>query len=409
MSIPEVLLALVIIWISALIFGEVAERLGQPAVLGELVGGLVVGIGGLGWIDPNEEIIRLFAEIGVLLLLLEIGLETKLRSLLETGGAATAVALTGMALPFAAGYAAAAALGAEPILAVFFGATLTATSVGVTARVLRDLGRLDSPEARVILGAAIIDDVLGLVLLTLVTGVLAGGEISAAGALGMLAIALFFLCGSLLLGRVLIPRALRVISRMRVQGVLMPAAVALAFSLALLAQVAGSATIIGAFAAGLILGGTGQRREIEEQVRPIAHLFVPVFFVVVGAQVDLRPFNPLQPESWPIISGVLVLSLLAVVTKWVAGLAPFWLPFRKSVIGAGMVPRGEVGLIFAQVGRSSGLLSEERFSALVLIVMITTFVAPVMLRRLLSRESEDAEAEPPGPHGGVEELVTGVE
>jgi Kef-type K+ transport system membrane component KefB len=324
------------------------------------------------------------------------------------------VAVTGVALPLAGGYLVGLAFGAEPILALFLGATLTATSVGVTARVLRDLGRLDSPEARVILGAAVIDDVLGLMLLTLITRVLAGGSLSAGGALRTLVTGVAFLAGAILLGHWLAPRGARLLGRLRVQGALIAASMSLAFALALLADLAGSAAILGAFAAGLILAGTDQRLRIERTVRPVAHLFVPIFFVVVGAQVDLRPFNPLVSGNWPLIAGVLGLSALAIATKWAAGVAPFWLDCRKNVIGVGMIPRGEVGLIFAQVGRTSGLLSEGQFGGIVLVVMITTFAAPVLLRRMLSRDegsgAAGAGADGPAEHTeGVEELVSGIE
>lgn len=402
MHIEQLLLALVVVWVSSQLFGEVAERLKQPAVLGELFAGVIVGVGGLGLIDPGEEVMHLLAEIGVLILLFEIGLEMQLKELLRVGGAAAVVAVTGIFLPLAGGYAAGIALGAEPMLALFLGATFTATSVGVTARVLRDLGHLNSPEARVILGAAVIDDVLGLVLLTIITGILAGGALSAGVALRIVGVAVAFLAVALFLGRLLVPHGLRLIAGLRVQGVLVPAAMVLAFGLALVAEEAGSAAIIGAFAAGLILAETDRRHQIEQDVRPIAHLFVPIFFVVVGAQVDLRPFNPLDPANWTLLGGVLGLSLLAIATKWAAGVAPFWIRGRKSVIGVGMVPRGEVGLIFAQVGRSSGLLTEEHFSAIVLVVMITTFVAPILLRSLLPPLPKE-----PAPPRGIEELVGG--
>ena len=408
MSLAELLLALIVIWVAAQAFGELAERLKQPAVLGELFAGVVIGVGGLGWIDPHEETIHLLAELGVLLLLFAIGLETRLKDLLQVGGASTAVAVTGVLLPLGAGYAAGRVVGADPLLSLFLGATLTATSVGVTARVLRDLGHLGSPEARVILGAAVIDDILGLVLLALVTAVLAGGQVSAGRAVALLAIAVLFLVVALLAGRVLVSRLFQLIPRLQIPGSLLTASLVLAFGLALLAARSGSAAIIGAFAAGMILAETGHRERIEEQVRHVGHLFVPIFFVVVGAQVDLRPFNPLEPANWPPLAGVVALSAIAMLTKWAAGVAPFWIRARKNVIGVGMIPRGEVGLIFAQVGRTSGLLDGRQFSAVVMIVMITTFAAPILLRRMLVPR-----AAPPGPPAGppkgkpsVEELVS---
>jgi Kef-type K+ transport system membrane component KefB len=403
MHIETLLFTLALIWVGAELFGELAERFRQPAVLGELLAGVALGVGGLGLVDPRAEIVHLLAEIGVVILLFEIGLEMRLADLLRVGGTSSVVAVVGVVLPLAAGYATGIALGAEPVLALFLGATLTATSVGVTARVLRDLGRLDSTEARVILGAAVIDDVLGLVLLTLITGVLAGGEVTAGVALRVVGVAVAFLAGALLLGRILVPPGLRMIVRLRSQNALVPAALTLAFLLAVLSAGAGSATIIGAFAAGLILAETERRHDIGRDLRPVAHFFVPIFFVVVGAQVDLRPFNPFAPGGATLLLGVLGVSAIAVVTKWAAGFAPFWIRARKNAIGLGMVPRGEVGLVFAQVGRTSGLLSDEQFAAIVLIVMITTFLAPILLRASLPPRAPAEE----GRHRAVEDLVAG--
>ena len=403
MPIETLLLTLALIWVGAEVFGELAERFRQPAVLGELLAGVVLGVGGLGLVDPGAEVVHLLAEIGVVILLFEIGLEMRLVDLLRVGGASSVVAVVGVLLPLAAGYFAGIALGAEPVLALFLGATFTATSVGVTARVLRDLGRLESLEARIVLGAAVIDDVLGLVLLTLVTGVVAGGEVTAGIALRIVAVAVAFLAGALLVGRILVPPGLRLIMKLRSQNALVPAAMTLAFLLAVLSSAAGVATIVGAFAAGLILAETERRHDIGRDLRPVAHFFVPVFFVVVGAQVDLRPFNPFAPGGGTLLLAVLGLSLLAVVTKWVAGFAPFWIKARKNAIGLGMVPRGEVGLVFAQVGRSSGLLSEEQFAAVVLVVMITTFLAPILLRATLPPRPEAGA----GRASGVEGLVAG--
>jgi Kef-type K+ transport system membrane component KefB len=362
-------------------------------------------------VDPGQEVIHLLAEVGVLVLLFEIGLETNLRGLLHVGGGAAAVAVTGVALPFVAGFGLALLLGAEPLFAAFMGATFTATSVAVTARVLRDLRQLDTPEARVILGAAVIDDVLGLAILLVITGILAGGELSVISALRRLAISVVVLGGSIAVGRLVIPSAMRALSGMRVRGVLVPVSISLAFSLALLADLAGSAMILGAFAAGLILAGTDQRKEIERGVRPVAHLLVPIFFVTVGAQVDLSAFDPRDRAAWPLIAEVLGLAVLAVATKWAAGHSAFWLRIRRNVVGAGMVPRGEVGLIFAQMGFATAALTPEFFGALMLMVMGTTFVTPPWLawiagahREVFSVDEPDAEEQ---DIGTMDDLVSG--
>jgi Kef-type K+ transport system membrane component KefB len=385
---------------AAKLFGELAERIGQPAVLGELLAGVLLGGSALGVVPAGgveAELIHLLAELGVLLLLFEIGLETDLREMFRVGPAALAVAVVGVALPFWFGYlywryAPHAASGSGDLVsaAVFIGATLTATSVGITARVLSDLGRMSTVEARIIIGAAVIDDVLGLVILSVVSGVAAGAAVTVLGVLHTLAVAVGFLVVAVLLGRFLAPRLFDLIDRMRVRYVLVVASIAFGLALAALAGLAGSAMIIGAFAAGLILSGTNQFDTIEQEVRPVASIFAPVFFVSVGASVNLGLLNPSTPEARAtlLIAGVLI--LLAVLGKVAAGWAAPWTRFRRLVVGVGMVPRGEVGLIFADIGRRSGVLGDEVFGAVLLTVMVTTFIAPPALKALFASAEQDA-------------------
>jgi Kef-type K+ transport system membrane component KefB len=274
--------------------------------------------------------------------------------------------------------------------AIFIGATLTATSVGITARVLSDLRRLSTLEARIILGAAIIDDVLGLVILSVVSGVAAGAAITVMSILTTLAVAAGFLVAAVLVGRFVLPRLFDVIVRMRVRYVLVVAAVAFALGLSALAELAGSALIIGAFAAGIILSGTNQFDTIEHEVRPVASIFTPIFFVNVGAGLDLHLLNPGSPAARGTLIVALVLTLLAIAGKIVAGWAAPWVPIRRLVVGVGMVPRGEVGLIFADIGRRSGVLSNEVFGAVLLVIMVTTFVAPPGLKALFGNSARPA-------------------
>jgi Kef-type K+ transport system membrane component KefB len=344
-------------------------------------------------------VIHVLAELGVLLLLFEIGLETDLREMFRVGPAALAVAVVGIALPFAFGYffwryAPHAASGTSDLVtaAIFIGATLTATSVGITARVLSDLGRMNTPEARIIIGAAVIDDVLGLVILSVVTGVAAGAAVSFLGILWTLAIAVGFLVVAVLLGRFLAPRLFDVIDRMRVRYVLVVASIAFALALAALAGLAGSALIIGAFAAGIILSGTNQFDTIEHEVRPVASIFTPIFFVSVGSSVNLALLNPSTPAARATLLMAGVLILLAVIGKVAAGWAAPWIKFRRLVVGVGMVPRGEVGLIFADIGRRSGVLGDEVFGAVLLMVMVTTFIAPPALKALFAPASASSDS-----------------
>jgi len=391
-DIARLFLALAAILVAAKLLGELAERVGQPAVLGELVAGVLLG-GSVLRVVPSEgvsgELIHVLAQLGVVLLLFEIGLETDLREMSRVGTASLAVAVVGVIVPFGLAYLywayvphPAAGQAHLTTTAIFVGATLTATSVGITARVLSDLGRLNTPEARIIIGAAVIDDVLGLVILSVVSGVAAGAAVSLLGIVRTLAVAIGFLVGAVLVGRYLVPKLFDVVVRMRVRYVLLVFAVAFALGLSALAALAGSALIVGAFAAGIILSGTNQFDTIEHEIRPVAAVFTPIFFVSVGASVNLRLLDPTSMSSRGTLLVAAVLTAIAIVGKLAAGWAAPWSRFRRLVVGVGMVPRGEVGLIFADVGRRSGVLSDEVFGAVLLMVMVTTFVAPPGLKAL---------------------------
>ena len=392
-SIPSLFLVLATMLVAAKLLGELAERIGQPAVLGELVAGVVLGGSVLGVVPASgtaADVVRVFAELGVVLLLFEIGLETDLREMFRVGTASLSVAMVGVILPFALGFAYwayvphAASGGVTDLTAaaVFVGATMTATSVGITARILSDLSRMNTQEARIIIGAAVIDDVIGLVILTVVSGMAAGASVSAFGILRISAVAVGFLVIAVLVGRFAVPRLFDLVVRMRVRYVLLVFAFAFALGLSAVAAVAGSALIIGAFAAGIILSGTNQFDTLEREVRPVASIFTPIFFVSVGASVNLRLLDPTQEGSAGLLGIAGALIVLAIAGKIAAGWAAPWFPFRRIVVGVGMVPRGEVGLIFADIGRRSGVLNEAVFGAFLLMIMVTTFVAPPALRLL---------------------------
>ena len=397
-SIPGIFLVLAAMLVAAKLLGELAERVGQPAVLGELIAGVLLGGSVLG-IVPTEgtgaEIIHLLAELGVVLLLFEIGLETDLKEMFRVGTASLSVAAVGVALPFAFGFAywaylphaASAGIPDLTMSAIFVGATLTATSVGITARVLSDLGQMHTPEARIIIGAAIIDDILGLVILTVVSGMAAGVSVGPLGVLRVLAVAVGFLVIAVLVGRFVAPRLFDLVVRMRVRYVLLVFAIAFALGLSAAAAIIGSALIIGAFAAGVILSGTNQFDTIEHEVRPVASIFTPIFFVSVGASVNLGLLNPAHEGGGGVLGVAAVLTVLAIVGKLAAGWAAPWVKFRRLVVGVGMVPRGEVGLIFADIGRRAGVLNEAVFGAVLVTVMATTFVAPPGLKLLFGRSS----------------------
>ncbi len=375
--------------LGAKIFGELAERIGQPSVLGELLAGVILGPSVLGLV-PLSQGIFLLAEIGVVLLLFEVGLETDLDELLRVGGPALAVALAGMVLPFAGGYALSRALGYPTITAIFVGAALTATSIGITARVLSELSALKTPEGQIILGAAVIDDVLGLVILAIVSKLAQTGTLSTLAALKSTGLAIGFLLVALVVGIPLGKRLVDVVSRTSVRGTLGAAAVAFAVFVAWGAKKAESAPIVGAFAAGLALARTNRRHDIDAALKPVVDIFAPVFFVYVGTEVDVRFLNPAVPENRPALLLGLGLTLIGFLGKLAAGFCA-WGRVRRAFIGAGMVPRGEVGLIFASLGLAEKALPDRVFVAVLLAVFATTFVAPPLLK-LLRPKPADARA-----------------
>ncbi len=384
--------------------GALFERLGQPAVLGELIAGILLGAGGLRVIptapdDPLTPVVALLAEVGVVVLLFEVGLETDLKAMARVGVAAGAVAVVGVVAPFALGFAywmsplhpAEHTVADALTTAIFVGATLTATSVGITARVLADLRCLHTMESRLILGAAVIDDVLGLVILGAVSGLAAGAAVTLSGVARIFAVAVGFLVAAVALGLALAPRVFGLIDRMRVRGVLLVSAFGFLLLLAALADRAGSALIIGAFAAGIILSGTNQFDAINERMKPVADIFTPMFFLSIGAAVDLRVWNPLDPANRETLAIGGALFLIAVLGKLASGWAVPWRRYNRWAVGVGMAPRGEVGLIFAQIGLGAGLLSPGLFSAILLMVIGTTLVAPPLLKLAFARGGSTAE------------------
>ena len=374
------LLAFASALLGAKLLGELVERIGQPAVLGELIAGVILGSSVLGWV-PLSEGLLLLAEIGVVLLLFEVGLETDLTELLKVGGPAIAVAIVGMVLPFAGGYLLSMAAGLSPVTRIFVGAALTATSIGITARVLTELNMLDTREGRIVLGAAVVDDVLGLVVLAVVSQIAAGGAIGAGSIVQASALALGFCVVAIAVGMPLGRRLIGVVSRANARGFLVAASVSFALLMAVAARAAGSAEIVGAFACGLILARTNRRHDIDEALKPVVDIFAPIFFVSVGAQVDVRLLNPFEASNRSALLLALGLTAVGFAGKFAAGFAA-GRGVRHAFVGAGMVPRGEVGLVFAAVGRTSGAFAPGVFAAVVVTVMATTFLAPPLLKAL---------------------------
>jgi len=369
----------------AKLFGELAERAGQPAVLGELLVGVFLGPSVLGLV-PLSDGVLLLAEIGVILLLFEVGLETDLTELVRVGGPALLVALAGMVLPFLGGWSLALAAGQSSLTAIFVGAAMTATSIGITARILSELSVLKTREGQIILGAAVVDDVLGLVVLAVVAQIAEKGGVAAGAAIRATVFSIGFLAVALAVGIPLGQRLVRVVGHANVRGVLVAASVSFALLIAWAAKAAGSAPIVGAFAAGVALARTNRRHDIDTALKPAVDLFAPVFFVAVGAQVDVKLLNPLVAENRSSLLLAGALTLAGFLGKFLAGFC-VWGRVRRAFIGAGMVPRGEVGLIFASIGRETGALEPRVFVAVVIAVFATTFLAPPLLKALAPRKA----------------------
>ncbi|HEX5615148.1 MAG TPA: cation:proton antiporter [Acidimicrobiia bacterium] len=378
MDVNEILLDLLVVLLAAKVVAEVADRLRLPGVVGEITAGIVIGPSVLGLVDGGE-VIETLAELGVILLLLEVGLEMDLAELRAVGRAALSVAGVGVVVPFALGYGAAIALGMDGNEALFVAAALTATSVGITARVFGDLRQLASVEARTVLGAAVADDVMGLVILTVVTRVVSEGSVSLVGVAGVIAVAVAFLVATTLIGsRVVPPISAWVARHARVAGSVLVLAVVLTLALAQLAHAADLAPIIGAFVAGLTLGQSSVAPRLRREIAPVAHVLVPVFFVQIGLHVDVAEFARLD-----VLGLAVVLLAVAVVGKLASAFGLGRAPGDRFVVGLGMLPRGEVGLIFAAIGLREGVFGDDVYAALLLVVLTTTMVAPPLLRARL--------------------------
>jgi len=385
MHASDALLYLIVIIIAARGGGEIAERFHQPPVLGEMLAGVVLGL--VPFIRPavDNEAILFVAEIGVILLLFEVGLESELDEFFRVGIPAALVACIGVALPLGITPAIAILLGYGAHMAWFLGGTLTATSVGITARVFSDLGRLQSKEARIIIGAAVVDDILGLLVLAVVLSLAAGAPIRVGNVMLTVAIAVGFLAAAIVIGRRAAKFLIGLAANMRGRGVLVVSAFTFGLVLAYVAAKLGLAAIVGAFAAGLVLASTEHRVHITERIQPVADIFVPVFFALVGMQVDLRLLNPAERGGWALIGLAAALLLVAVPTKVAAGLGALKQNVNKVAVGVGMVPRGEVGLIFASLGLHNGILGRGVYGAVIIVLLITTLIAPPWLKYQLSR------------------------
>jgi Kef-type K+ transport system membrane component KefB len=391
----EVLLQLFAILVAAKVGHEIFRRLGQPTVVGEILGGVVAGPAVLDVYQVNAET-QLFAEIGVVLLLFQVGVETRLHELLRVGVTALTVGALGVLLPFGAGFLAAELAGGDLAQAVFLAAALTATSVGITSNVLRDLGGLHTRSGRIILGAAIIDDVLAIMILSVATGVAAGG-VSAGRIASLILVAVLFIVVVLIGGtRILRRRRSLLTDPEFAETPFLPGMIVM-LGLAALSAFIGLAAIIGAFLAGMVVGESSERHALEAEVAPVAAFFTPFFFGFIGAQVDLAGLANL--EAALVLAGI---TALAIGSKFVGAFIGavrqgLW---RGVLVGWGMVPRGEVGIVVAGLGLSAGAIDQQIYSVVVGMAILTTLVVPPLLPALLRRaERRGRHAPEPGPGG----------
>ncbi|MDH6059324.1 cation:proton antiporter [Chrysosporum bergii ANA360D] len=422
-----VLLSLVVIYLASKIGGELSKMMDLPPVLGELIAGVIVGASALhllvfpdsgaaasdssiitilqliNRISPEavtsifqsqSEIISVLAELGVIILLFEIGLESDLKELTKVGYQAVIVACVGVAVPFMAGTTGLIFLFHAPVIpAIFAGAALTATSIGITSKVLSELGQLKSREGQIIVGAAVIDDILGIIVLAVVASLAKTGEVDILNVVYLIVSATVFLIGSIILGKYFNQSFVAIANRLQTRGNLIIPALIFAFFMAFLGNAIHLEAILGAFAAGLVLDETDKRKELDEQVKPIADILVPVFFVTVGAKVDLGVLNPLVPSNQAGLIIAIFLIVVAIIGKVVTGWSVFGQTgINRLAVGVGMIPRGEVGLVFAGIGAASGTLDKPLQAAIIIMVILTTFLAPPLLR-FAFKQSTDKELE----------------
>ncbi|PLZ99135.1 sodium:proton antiporter [Fischerella thermalis CCMEE 5268] len=421
-----VLLSLVVIYLASKLGGELSRMMDFPPVLGELVGGVVVGASALhllvfpesgaiatdsvimnilqfiGNLSPEavtsvfqsqSEAISILAELGVIVLLFEIGLESDLRELKKVGYQAAIVACVGVAVPFAAGTVGLMFFFHTPAIpAIFAGAALTATSIGITSKVLSELGHLKSREGQIIVGAAVIDDVLGIIVLAVVASLAKTGEVDILNVIYLIVSATVFLIGSILLGKFFNKTFVTIADKLQTRGKLVIPAFIFAFFMAFIGNAIHLEAILGAFAAGLVLDETDKRKELDQQVIPIADILVPIFFVTVGARVDLGVLNPIVPENQQGLIIAIFLVVVAIIGKVVTGWSVFGQPgINRLAIGVGMIPRGEVGLVFLGIGAASGVIDKPLQAAIIIMVILTTFLAPPFLRLAFNKQSGETE------------------
>ena len=389
-----VLIDLAIILAAAKLGDEIFKRIGQPAIVGEILAGLIIGPSVIGLVAPSE-VLDVFAELGIVFLLFWVGLESKLSDMKSVGGLAATVGAGGIAVPFGAGLIAGLAFGESFETSMFIGAALAATSTGITSAVFAELGKLRTRAARTVLGAAVVDDILALMLLAIAVGIAESGGVAIAEIAVSIGLALGFVALFALGGSAILRRAPRLLQAPRfAKSPLMPAVI-LCLAIAAFAAQIGLAAVIGAFLAGMIVAETKDHTPIEQEIAPLYAFFPPFFFASIGIGVELSVFAD------PAVIGLLLgLTALAIVTKLIGTLPAVRKLGRHEglIIGVGMIPRGEVGIIVAGIGLMSGVTDDDLFAAIVGMSILTTIVVPPILRALYARNgNQTSQSAPAAP------------
>lgn len=379
------LVQLMLIIFIAKVFGGVARRYRQPEVLGELAAGIILGPSILGLIT-KQPFFELLAEFGLILLLFEVGLETDVRTLMRTSRSSLLIALGGAFVPLLLGYYLGLALGYSPFVSMFLGATFTATSVGISIRVFSDIGKLQTEEAKTILGAAVYDDIIGLLLLSILFGLQAHDVYAFYDVVRITLYSTIFLGVSLMLGAKIFPKVMRYLAHLPSRGIHLASALMLGLLSSYISINIGLSSIVGAFIAGVLLAESPEKDKIRRDLAPLSYIIVPIFFILIGVAVDIK-------FTFRLLVITIIVVALAVIGKFLgSGLGAYVSKFNRyqiPIIGAAMIPRGEVGLIFAKQGFQSGIYDPDLYSALITMAIVTTLIAPPILRRLYMKQKPE--------------------
>ncbi|MDR0985234.1 MAG: cation:proton antiporter [Endomicrobium sp.] len=384
-TIFDFLFILFSIFIFSKFFGEIAIKLGQPEIIGELIAGIVLGPSILG-IVYETQVLSVFSELGIIILLFKVGLSVKLNEFFKSSGFAIIVAIVGVIVPYILGYFLFLLLGFSNQCSIFSGAMLTATSIGITARIFEDVGCINMEEAKIALGAAIIDDIIGVIILTLVvSGLINNQTIKFISIVEILGYIILFISLSIILGLLILPVLFKFILNTKQHSDVSNLGIALCFVCSALAIKCKLTPIIGAFIIGIVLSNMNHTIKLKNKVEALYEFFGPIFFVLMGTKINLGIFNPFIVENLNRILMIIIIFIISIIGKIISGFVVMKKKLNQMLIGISMIPRGEVGLIFAQIGVNNNILNIEKYSIFSTVIMLTTLITPILLKSCLSK------------------------